>query len=241
MFLLRLFWRHITNNVVGYIALVIALSGSAYAVTAQDGPAPGQNSVGSLDIINGQVLTDDIGAGQVTRPKIAANAINGALVANGSLTQLDLYQAPWVNVAANPLTPDPLAEPCTHGGTAIFCGSATGAFGNIYWANYGDGFQAARFYRDTNYQVHLEGLVKYSPGLDTSGDPWYPIFLLPPGYRPAAGLIFPITCSLKGQPGHDGHGRLDIRPNGEVFYENVDDCAEGYYLSLSGVSFRASQ
>ena len=43
---------HIRSNVVGYVAVFIALSGTAYAV---DGPLPGVDQVGSEDIINGEV------------------------------------------------------------------------------------------------------------------------------------------------------------------------------------------
>ena len=51
------FSEHIRSNVVGYIAVFIALSGTAYAV---DGPLPGQNQVGSADIINDDVRSADI-------------------------------------------------------------------------------------------------------------------------------------------------------------------------------------
>ena len=36
--------QHIRSNVVGYLALFVALSGTAYAI---DGPLAGQNQVGS--------------------------------------------------------------------------------------------------------------------------------------------------------------------------------------------------
>jgi len=49
--------EHIRSNVVGYVAVFIAPSGTAYAV---DGPLPGQNQVGSEDIIHGEVQTLDI-------------------------------------------------------------------------------------------------------------------------------------------------------------------------------------
>ena len=39
--------QHIRSNVVGYVALFVALSGTAYAI---DGPLPGQNQVGSEDM-----------------------------------------------------------------------------------------------------------------------------------------------------------------------------------------------
>jgi hypothetical protein len=49
--------NHLRNNVVGYIALFVALSGTAYAL---DGPLAGQNTVGSEDIINDEVRSADV-------------------------------------------------------------------------------------------------------------------------------------------------------------------------------------
>ena len=105
--------EHIRSNVVGYIAVFIALSGTAYAV---DGPLPGQNQVGSADIINGDVITDDISdtngvrsadvrddtlnngglqaidlrADSVGGSEVATDAIGGEEVAPDSLGSLDL-------------------------------------------------------------------------------------------------------------------------------------------------------
>src|SRR5215204_5712882 len=58
---------------VGFIALVAALSGTAVAL-------PGVNLVDSGDIKNGQVKRKDLGK----------NAVNGAKVANGALTGADV-------------------------------------------------------------------------------------------------------------------------------------------------------
>jgi hypothetical protein len=62
--------------IVGFMALVIALSGTA-------GALPGINSVDSGDIKNGQVKRKDI----------AKNAVNGRKVKNGSLTGKDVKDA----------------------------------------------------------------------------------------------------------------------------------------------------
>ena len=66
---------HIRSNVVGYVALFVALSGTAYAV---DGPLPGQNQVGSQDIINSEVKTLDV----------LDNTLTGADVNEASLSQV---------------------------------------------------------------------------------------------------------------------------------------------------------
>lgn len=62
-------------NVTATIALVVALSGGAYAATALP-----KNSVG----------TPQLKKGAVTAPKIAGNAVTGGAVKNGSLTADDL-------------------------------------------------------------------------------------------------------------------------------------------------------
>jgi hypothetical protein len=92
---------HIRSNVWGIAAMFVALTGTAYAM---DGPLPGQNQVGSADIINGEVLDQDIGAGQVKNAQIAANAIGSGKVADGSLTGADLATDAISDDTLNPLT-----------------------------------------------------------------------------------------------------------------------------------------
>jgi len=82
---------HIRSNVVGYLAVFIALSGTAFAV---DGPLPGVNQVGSEDIINGEVHTSDLGSSSVATGKIA----------NGGVTALDLADDVISDDTLNPLT-----------------------------------------------------------------------------------------------------------------------------------------
>jgi trimeric autotransporter adhesin len=75
--------NHIRSNIVGYIALFLfAMGGSAYAL---DGPLPGQNQVGSDDIINGEVKGVDIGAGEVKNGDIGTSEVKANNVAPDSL------------------------------------------------------------------------------------------------------------------------------------------------------------
>ena len=68
-------------NVCSFIALVIALgTGGAYAA----------NTVGSSDIIDGEVKTDDLGAAAVTSVKIAEGAVNSAKVVDGGIGVADI-------------------------------------------------------------------------------------------------------------------------------------------------------
>jgi hypothetical protein len=74
---------HIRSNAIAYAALFFALTGgSAYAL---DGPLPGQNQVGSDDIINGEVKTLDIGTGEVKTGDIGAFEVNANNVAPDSI------------------------------------------------------------------------------------------------------------------------------------------------------------
>jgi len=89
---------HLRSNVVGYIAIFLfAMGGTAFAI---DGPLPGQNQVGSADIINGEVQQPDIGSqavgtdaiknNQVTHSDLAADAVRSGEIANGQVGNVDL-------------------------------------------------------------------------------------------------------------------------------------------------------
>ena len=67
---------HLRTNVIGYIALFCALTGSAIAL-------PGKNTVRSDDIVRGQVKRTDL----------RKNAVNGAKVSNDSLTGADINES----------------------------------------------------------------------------------------------------------------------------------------------------
>jgi hypothetical protein len=79
---------------VGYVALFIALSGTAYAV---DGSLPGRNTVGSADIINGEVRAADIQAGQVGSAQVADDstprALTGDDIAGDALSAADIVES----------------------------------------------------------------------------------------------------------------------------------------------------
>ena len=75
--------RHIRSNVVGYMALFVALSGTAYAV---DGPLPGQDQVGSSDIINAEVKAADLGPESVRSGKVLDETLVGADIAPGAIS-----------------------------------------------------------------------------------------------------------------------------------------------------------
>jgi len=81
---------HIRSNVIGYLALFVALSGTAYAV---DGPLPGQDQVGSADIINNDVQTADIKDANVATADIRTSAITGGKILDASVTGADVDES----------------------------------------------------------------------------------------------------------------------------------------------------
>lgn len=78
---------HLRGNFVGYIAVFIALSGTAYAV---DGPLQGQDQVGSEDIINNEVKREDLGPDAVRTANVLDNELRGADIAADTLTGADI-------------------------------------------------------------------------------------------------------------------------------------------------------
>ena len=71
---------HFRSNVVGYIALFVALSGTAWAASELD-----KNEVKSKHIGKGQVKTKDLGKNSVTSPKVADGSLLSEDFASGQL------------------------------------------------------------------------------------------------------------------------------------------------------------
>jgi hypothetical protein len=78
---------HIRSNVIGYVALFVALSGTAYAI---DGPLPGQDQVGSADIINGEVQSADIKDANVTTADVRGNSVTSGKILDGEVLSADV-------------------------------------------------------------------------------------------------------------------------------------------------------
>ena len=71
---------HLRSNVVGYVALFIALTGTVYAASGKHVKHAPANSVVSRSIKDGQVKHRDV----------HANAVDSARIADGSVTKTDL-------------------------------------------------------------------------------------------------------------------------------------------------------
>jgi hypothetical protein len=109
--------NHIRANVVGYIAVFLALSGTAAATHPG-----GDNTIDSGDIINGQVTTPDVADDAVTAAKIrnghvgnadlASTAVTGGKVEDGTLGGSDVIDGSLSggDLASNTVTGDDISE-----------------------------------------------------------------------------------------------------------------------------------
>lgn len=99
--------------------------------------------------------------------------------------------------------------------------------GNSYdfqnsWVNFATYYQSAAFYKDVEGVVHLKGLVKN--GVVN----WqYPIFVLPPGYRP-------LQASAHVVVSNNALGRVTVSNNGNL----AVDFGSSAFVSLDGITFR---
>jgi hypothetical protein len=91
--------RPSSSMVVALIALFVAMIGTAQAV---DGPLAGQNQVGSADIINNDVRSEDIRDGNLNTADIRSNAITTGKVLDGEVRTADVLN--------DSLTPTDLAD-----------------------------------------------------------------------------------------------------------------------------------
>jgi hypothetical protein len=78
--MLASFIKHARRNVVAYVALLFALSGTSYAAATKLLPP---NSVGTRQVINGSLLKKDFKAGQIPRGKRGPAGPAGARGATG--------------------------------------------------------------------------------------------------------------------------------------------------------------
>ena len=70
--------EHFRSNVVGYVAMFLALAGSAAAL-------PGSNTVDSGDIVNGEVKRPDVAGAAVTSAKVADDSLTGSDIDESTL------------------------------------------------------------------------------------------------------------------------------------------------------------
>jgi hypothetical protein len=75
--------RHLQSHVVGYLALFVALSGTALAL-------PGQGEVKSNDIAKGAVKGKAIAADAVSKSKLRAGSVDSTKIVDGAIAAADI-------------------------------------------------------------------------------------------------------------------------------------------------------
>ncbi len=74
---------HLQSHIVGYLALFVALSGTALAL-------PGQKQVKSNDLADGAVKGKAIAANAVSAPKLQASSVDATKIVDGTITAAEL-------------------------------------------------------------------------------------------------------------------------------------------------------
>ena len=91
--------RHVLSNFVGYVALFVALGGTAYAaVVVSSNSEVAKNTISGhhppigdqSNLVSGSVNGSDLAGGAVSGSKLGANAVDGSKVIDGSLTGADV-------------------------------------------------------------------------------------------------------------------------------------------------------
>ncbi len=118
-----------------------------------------------------------------------AVALNGSnTVFSDDIVDHQVKSQDLAKLSFTPVKPNPqlATDPCQSGQVGIFC-AFVGSAGYRGSKNLGQGYATAAYARDGLGIVHLQGTVV------NPGPPHSPIFVLPPGYRPAATREFAVA------------------------------------------------
>jgi hypothetical protein len=185
---LRAIARHFRTNLVGYLALLVALGGTGYAAGSKLLPP---NSVGSAQVINHSLSKSDFKPGQLPRGArgatggtgppgpsgasglsgtSAGGAAGGALRGSYPNPQLAYKVVAAENIRSNSITPFELARPQDWQPVTEFRNG---------WHNAGSAYPTAAYFVDAGSIVHLRGVIAGGTVSDA-----------------AAGTAFEVPCPL---------------------------------------------
>ena len=104
--------EHVKSSIVGYIALFMVLSGTAYAANTVFSADIVDGEVKSVDVANAGLTGVDVANSSLTGFDVADNTVAGADVTNSSLTGVDVSNGSLTgaDVADNSLTGTDIAE-----------------------------------------------------------------------------------------------------------------------------------
>lgn len=96
------------------------------------------------------------------------------------------------------------------------------------WTNYGSGYQGAAYWMDSNYVVHLEGLIK--GGTISTGTTGV-AFTLPAGFLPLNTRLIGTYFST------NAIGRIQLANTGDISIYSTETGGSNGYVTLEGITF----
>ena len=231
------------SNVMSTLCLFLILGGGAYAASRLPKNSVGRkqikaNAVNGSKVANGSLTKADL-RGAVPNASHAANADHATSATNAeNANKLDGQDSTEFAQVGS----EAWQAPALNAGDCPSCGGGPVAPHTLcYWTNYSDttNWETVGYFRDRSGVVHLKGLAVAHdgsfpppPNCGVASDD-VTIFILPPGYRPDAGHIYPTISN-------DDLGRLTVTGEGRVsIEENLptwDDART--WVALDAVTFR---
>ena len=212
-------------NAMSTLCFFLLLGGGAYAAGHLR-----KNSVGARQLKKNAVTTAKVRKHAITAAKVKDGALTGKQINASTLGTVPMANAAnaahTANTANTALTANSLAPPENW---HLVGAPGEPGFQNS-WHNFGGTWATAAFYKDHDGIVHLKGYVGGGTGAA--------VFQLPPGYRSAERLYFPIECD-GGGCSLSGDGFADVLGSNASPEEAGVVLVIGEYASLSGIDFRA--